>query len=87
MKTQRLLVVVLVLQALTLMNQWFGGPLRMANAQVPDAGAQRDQMINELKANNDELKGINDKLDKMVVLFDGGKLQVVIAKPDETEKK
>jgi hypothetical protein len=87
MKTQKLIVAVLVLQSLTLMNQWCGGPLKVARAQIPDSGAQRNEIIDELKTSNEQLKGISEKLDKMASIFDGGKLQVQIAKPDDKEQK
>jgi hypothetical protein len=87
MTTQKILTAVLVLQVLTILNQWFGGPISSARAQIPDAGAQQLQIIDELKANNDLLKGIDDKLDKMVTIFQSGKLQVVLSKPDDSQEK
>ena len=87
MTTQKILTAILVLQILTLLNQWFGGPISTAHAQIPDAGAQQLQIIDELKANNDLLKGIDDKLDKMVTIFQSGKLQVVLSKPDDSQEK
>ncbi|MDP9175450.1 MAG: hypothetical protein M3O30_16535 [Planctomycetota bacterium] len=80
MRTQKLLAAILVLQVVNLLNQWVGAPISRAQAQVPDAGAQRLQMIDEIRASN-------EKLDKMISILDSGKLQVVVAKPDETEKK
>jgi hypothetical protein len=59
---------------------WLGAPISTAQAQVPDAGAQRLEMIDQLKASN-------DKLDKMISILESGKLQVQLTKPDETEKK
>jgi hypothetical protein len=87
MTTNRILATVLVLQVVMILNQWLGSPINSAQAQIPDAGAQRDEMINQLKATNDTLKGIDDKLDKMEGVFASGKLQVVVAKPDENEGK
>jgi hypothetical protein len=87
MKTHKLLAAILVLQVLTILNQWFGGPISKADAQIPDAGAQQLQIIDELKSNNDLLKGIDDKLDKMVTIFQSGKLQVVVSKPDDNQEK
>jgi hypothetical protein len=87
MNTRNILSAVLVLQVLTILNQWFGGPISKARAQIPDAGAQQLQIIDELKANNDLLKGIDDKLDKMVTIFQSGKLQVVVSKPDDNQEK
>ena len=51
------------LQILILMGQWFGNNSPSpARAQIPDAGAQRAQMI-------EQLKSINDKLDQIIKLF------------------
>ena len=71
MKTTKLLTVVVILQGLILMGQWLGAPsvLSPAQAQVPDAGGQRAQMIREREQ-------LNAKTDKMLSLLDSGKLQV-----------
>jgi hypothetical protein len=69
MSNVRILVVILVLQGLTLLSLWTGGPLQPAHAQIPDAGAQRLAMI-------DELRSTNRKLDQLIQLLEGGKLQV-----------
>ena len=45
-------------------------------AQIPDAGAQRIEII-------EQLKSLNSKLDKIGDLLAGGKLQVRAAAPDE----
>lgn len=87
MATRRLLAAILVLQIVTILNQWFGGPISTAHAQVPDAGAQRLEIIDQLKANNDQLKAVNDKLDKLVSIFESGKLQVQLSKPDDNQEK
>lgn len=87
MATHKLLIAVLTLQVLTILNQWFGGPISTAHAQIPDAGAQQLQIIDELKTNNDLLKGIDDKLDKMISIFQSGKVQVVVTKPDDNQEK
>ncbi len=80
MNNQRLLAVILVLQILILMNQWLGSSVSTARAQVPDTGAQNVQII-------DELKGANEKLEKMISILESGKLQVRVMKPDENEAK
>jgi hypothetical protein len=87
MKTNKMLAAILVLQAITILNQWFGGPISNARAQIPDSGAQQNQIIDELKSNNDLLTGIGGKLDKMVDIFQSGKLQVVVTKPDDSQEK
>jgi hypothetical protein len=80
MNSTRLLAVIVVLQGLILLGQWTGsGPVTPAWAQVPDAGGQRNQMI-------EELRSLNSKVDKLVEVISSGKLQVTVAKPDEKEK-
>jgi hypothetical protein len=80
MNTARILVVIVVLQGLILMGQWTGsGPLTPAQAQVPDAGAQRIQMI-------EELRRLNGKMDALVEKLESGKLQVQVeAKAEKKE--
>jgi len=80
MKSSRILGVIVVLQGLILLGQWTGsGPVTPAWGQVPDAGAQRNQMIEELRT-------LNGKVDKLVDVLNSGKLQVQLAKADEKEK-
>lgn len=75
--SSRWLGVIVVLQGLVLLGQWTGGPrISSAEAQVPDPGAQRLAMV-------DELKKSNDKLDKIISLLESGKLQVSATLPDE----
>jgi hypothetical protein len=73
MKSTKLLVAVVVLQSLVLLGQWTGGAgmqfVQRAEAQIPDAGGQRAQII-------DELKGLNAKMDKLIDVLDSGKLNV-----------
>jgi len=78
MRSTRLWVVVVGLQLLILASQWGGSAtsLPQAQAQVPDAGAQRIAMI-------DQLKELNAKVDKLVDLLGSGDLQVRVAKDDE----
>ena len=75
-KTTKLLTAVVVLQALTLAGQWFSPTYTStAQAQVPDAGAQRLQQI-------EQLKDISAKLDRIAGVLEGGKLQVRVARDD-----
>lgn len=78
MNASRLLVVVVVLQGMILAGQWLGNPsyVSPAQAQIPDAGAQRQQII-------DELKSVNAKLDKISSLMESGKMQVQTVSVDE----
>jgi hypothetical protein len=87
MKAHKLLAVIVVLQIVTILNQWFGGPISTAHAQIPDAGAQRNDIIEQLTNSNDHLKSIEDKLDKMISIFESGKVQVQLSKPDDNQQK
>ena len=81
MKSTKLLVAIVGLQVLTVAGQWLGQPsvVSTASAQVPDAGAQRIEMI-------DQLKAMNAKLDRLVSLLESGKLQVQTATENDTKK-
>jgi hypothetical protein len=71
--------IVVVMQGLILLVLLGGTPSATpAMAQIPDAGAQRDQII-------DQLKSQNEKLDKLLALLSGGDLQVKVAKPDDSK--
>lgn len=76
--TTRLLVTVTILQALALLSLWTGHAptLPQAQAQVPDAGGQRIQII-------EELRQVNVKLDKLNELLRGGELQVRVVSTDD----
>lgn len=75
----RWLGVIVVLQGLILVGQWTGGPsLPAAQAQISDPGAQRIQIV-------DELKKANDKLDRLIGILESGKLQVALPAADEAE--
>ncbi len=71
MKTNRLLVGVIVVQGLMLVGWWSGRPAyeSVALAQVPDAGAQRIAMIEELKA-------LNAKIEHLNAFLEDGQLRV-----------
>ncbi|HSI33145.1 MAG: hypothetical protein ACAI43_26400 [Phycisphaerae bacterium] len=72
----KLLTVVLVLQSVMLLGQWIGLPSAVtpAHAQIPDAGGQRNAMI-------DELRQVNAKLDKLATYLESGKLEVRVVEP------
>ncbi len=76
--TNKWLGVVVALQAVILLTLWGAGPsATTAKADgIPDAGQQRDEMIQQMKATN-------EKLDKLLALLSGGDLQVKLAKPDD----
>ena len=77
MKTTRLLVVIIALQALMLLGQWTSSStVGTAYGQVADPGSQRIAMIAELKE-------LNAKMDKLIDLMSSGNLQVKVTPPDE----
>jgi len=80
MKSTKLLVIIAVMQGLTLAGQWLGQPSMMpaAQAQVPDAGAQRERMI-------DEMKNVSSKLDRLVTLLESGNVEVKVANPEKSK--
>ena len=80
MKATKILCVIAVLQALMLVSIWKGDVFtsRASAGSVPEPGADRKEMIAELKMANEKLAGIEK-------ILDSGKLQVeVIA--DEKKK-
>ena len=75
MNPRRFMTVAIVLQALTLVALVGRGGPSTASAQIPDAGAQRERQI-------DELKRVADRLDRITALLESGKLEVRV-KNDE----
>jgi hypothetical protein len=82
MNASKLLSVVVVLQLVILAGQWLGTPqaLPSAQAQVPDAGAIRLQIL-------DETKTLNGKMDKLIGVLTSGDVQVKVVTPDENKKR
>ena len=75
--SSKLLVAVIVLQSLILISQWTGqSPVTPAFGQIPDAGGQRQQII-------DELKTLNGKMDRMHETLKSGEVQVRVPKDDK----
>jgi len=81
MRSSKFLGVIVVLQGLILFGQWTSGTgyVQPAMAQVSDPGAQRIEMIAELKS-------LNEKMDKLVEILESGNLQVKVAMPDENKE-
>jgi hypothetical protein len=80
MKTPKILVVVMVLQALALLTLWTGRDvLPVAQGQVIDSGGQRMEQIAQQKLTN-------EKLDRLIALLESGDLQVKVVASDEDDK-
>jgi hypothetical protein len=79
--TNRLLAAVLVLQVLTLAGQ-FGGRAASndARADLPPNPAERQL------AQTEELKAINQKLDRLVSVLEGGRLEVKVSNLNDINK-
>ena len=71
--TNRLLAAVLVLQVVTLAGQWStrAGSNEARADLPPDPGAQR-------VAQTEELKAMNQKLDRLVSILESGRLEVKV---------
>jgi hypothetical protein len=79
LQNTKFLIAIIVLQSLMLISQWSGGRasvVQPAYGQIPDAGGQRQQII-------DELRTLNGKMDRMSDTLRNGDVQVRMAKPDE----
>jgi hypothetical protein len=75
MNFPRWIVLMLVLQAVILFGQWVGQPtLSTARAQIPDTGAQRQEII-------DQIKITNSKLDELISLLQSGNVRVKTEAP------
>lgn len=80
MKNVKILTVIVVLQALILAGQWLGAPsvVSPAQAQIPDAGGQRLEIISHLKS-------MNEKMDRLIGIMESGKLEVRVAGADDNK--
>ena len=77
MKTERMFTVVVALQVLVLASVWTGPQLPAARALVlPDPGEQREKQL-------EELRYLNDKMDKLLDLLSGGNLQIKMKMPED----
>jgi len=76
--SKRWLAAVVVLQAATLLTLWGAAPSasRALADGIPDSGAQREQII-------EQLKGTNERLDKLLSILSGGDLHVRLTKADD----
>ncbi len=76
--SNRLVGVLIALQAVTLLAVFGLAPLSgtPAQAQIPDAGSQRLQMI-------EQLRQLNGKMDQLLQMMSKGDVQVRCTSPDE----
>ena len=81
MNTNRLLAAVLALQVVTLAGQWGGKP-----AYVSDARADVPNPAERQLAQTEELKSINQKLDRLVSVLEGGRLKVEVTNMGDANK-
>ena len=80
MKSQRWILVMILLQGMILLGQWVGQPtLPTAQAQIPDAAAQRNEII-------DQIRATNSKLDQLIDLLQSGNLTVKTISPADKNK-
>ena len=77
----RFLVGVVVCQGLLLLGfaTWGSAGAPPATAQIPDAGAQRQQLVEEMRA-------LGAKVDKIAQILESGQLQVRVAPPDVKDR-
>jgi len=79
--TNRLLAAVLVLQVLTLAGQWTGrAGSNDARADLPPNPAERQLAMTE------ELKSMNQKLDRMVSILESGRMRVEVTNLGDLNK-
>ncbi|HEY1685542.1 MAG TPA: hypothetical protein VGG19_12320 [Tepidisphaeraceae bacterium] len=77
MNSSRWIIFILILQIVILAGQWVGQPsLPRAMAQIPDAGAQRNDMLEQQRLTN-------EKLDHLIALFENGDAKVKATLPDK----
>ncbi len=72
MKTSRILYTLVIVQAATLAYVVFAPSQPSAMAQIPDQGAQLQVLV-------DQTKEVNTKMDKIIGILEGGKMQVRVA--------
>ena len=81
MNATRILLVIAILQALTLVTLWKGDAVSStAHAGLAEPGTDRKEMIAEMKTTNERLAGIQKVLES-------GKMQVEVVAPDEKKAR
>ena len=76
MSKDRILCVVVAVQAVVIGYLALNPSQPTAVAQIPDTGAQLQQVV-------DQTKATNAKLDRIISILEGGKLQVKVADKDK----
>lgn len=80
MRSNKILLGIVILQGLLLIGQWTGQTSIAREARgeltLPDPGARQLAMV-------DELKALNAKMDQLQTLLQSGEMRVRVAKPDE----
>lgn len=79
--TNKLLAVVIVLQALLLAGQWVGQPsanLAKADVTLGNPGERQMAMV-------DELKTLNGKMDRLIGVMTSGDVKVEVTKVDKNK--
>lgn len=78
MKTSKLFGIVIALQALLLVSLWAGPSVSVARADVPLPNPSERQL-----AMLDELKSLNNKMDRLISMLQSGNVEVKVAKSDK----
>lgn len=73
--SSKLLGIVIVLQALLLIGQWVNPSASTARADISNPSERQLAMI-------DELKTLNNKVDRLISLLQSGTIEVKVTKPD-----
>lgn len=85
MSTKRLLTIIIALQCVILLGQFNAGNpiLPAANAQIPNAGDQRLQQLEELQAMRRQVELLTTKVTATHELLSKGELQVRVVSTDQ----
>jgi hypothetical protein len=81
MKSSKLLGIVIVLQCLILLGQWTGQPTARnakADVQLPNPSERQLAMVEQLRT-------LNDKMDRLVGVLTSGDVKVEVTKVDRTK--
>ena len=83
MKNSRILGVIVAMQAIVLLGQWFGPvsyvTTARAESQISNPAERQVAMVEELRA-------LNAKMERLLSLLQNGEVQIKVAKPDDGNK-